>query len=241
MEKILSGITKTQRVANAYLFTSGDPDKKLDSALLFAKKMNCSSPNPPCSTCPSCLKAQKGIHPDILVIEKRGASLKIEQIRELKEYIKYGPSFSKWMFVILKDTDSLTAEASNSFLKSLEEPPPRVTFILLSNKERTLPRTILSRCQKIIFPESEKLEIDEEVKKLYLDLNRGSCDFIDLTNRLLKYKESESLLSQIFFLFAKDQKDQEARETLKALRAVKRRANKKLALDVMGINLWIKN
>jgi DNA polymerase III delta' subunit len=240
IDTIINGIVRSQRIAHAYLFLSGTPPAKLEVALRFARTLNCTGANPPCEDCSHCKKALKGIHPDLLIIEKASASIKIEQVRELKELTRYGPSEGRWQVVILSEADALTSEAANSFLKLLEEPPARVIFILISHREEGLPSTILSRCQKLIFPEGD-LDIGKEARAHYQQLNARPFNFIRNTQSLSEAENLESILEGLFGLYAQDQRFRQARQVLNALKGIKRRANPKLAVDLLGVNLWKEN
>jgi len=244
---ILSGIAASQRVAPAYLFMGVDPQIKLAAALNFAKTLNCEGSPPPClpdrqagNSCLSCQQIEKGVHPDISQIKPETSTLKIEQIRQLKELTRYGPFKGRFKIVIIQEADALTAEAANSFLKLLEEPSPQVTFILMVSSLDNLPATISSRGQKIIFPESP-FEINEDYRTLYKQLNAPPLDYIKNTQRLLEDINPEASLQNLFCLYALDQRAREARHILEALKGIKKRANQKLALDLLGVNLWRRN
>jgi len=237
---ILSGITASQKVAPAYLFIGGDSPIKLAAALNFAKALNCEGTSPPDLTCLSCQHIEKGVHPDIIMVKPETSTLKIEQIRQLKELTRYGPSQGRRQVIIIHEADALTAEAANSFLKLLEEPSDRVTFILMVNSLYNLPATIASRGQKIIFPESP-VEVEDEYRTLYKQLSAPPLDFIKNTRRLLETEDPAASLQNLFCLYALDHKAKEARHILETLKGIKKRANQKLALDLLGVNLWKRN
>jgi len=241
VETILSGIGRTGRVANAYLFLGGDPKNKIEAALAFAQALNCESENKPCHSCSSCKKAQKGVHPDIIVIEKDKASLKIDQIRRLKESTRYGPAEGHYKVVIVNDADTLTQDAANSFLKALEEPPPNVSFILISNREEGLLPTVVSRCQKIIFSEAEICPPSEEINHAFEALKNKPSDFINNSSLLLGFDNAENLLGELFMMFAQARIAVPARTIFSALKNIKKSANKKLVLDWMCLKLWKEN
>jgi DNA polymerase III gamma/tau subunit len=233
---ILAGIGKTQRISNAYVFVGGSAEGKLQAALTFARELIGSNKDP---------------HPDIVVIDrpidpaskKQKASLSIDQIRELKEITRYGPSEAPWQAVIIKDADTLSAggaQAGNSFLRLLEEPAPGVVFILIANREEGLPKTILSRCQKISFPEDAPT-ISEETREIFKQLKVQPYDLIGNSRRLLAAEDAEELATGLFTLFAEEGKTREARISLDILKGIKRRVNRKLALDLLGVRLWKKS
>jgi DNA polymerase III delta prime subunit len=235
-ETILAGLAKTQKISNAYLFLGGSAEGKLQAALKFAQEL---------------IGTEKAVHPDIIVIErpfdpaskKQKASLSIDQIRELKEITRYGPAEAQWQVVIIKDADTLSAQgaqAGNSFLRLLEEPAPGVVFILIANREEGLPQTILSRCQKVAFPEAAPT-ISDETREMFKQLKLKPYDLVGNSRRLLGCEDAEELVTGLFTLFAEEGKTREARVSLDILKGIKRRANRKLALDLLGVRLWKKS
>jgi len=240
-ETILKGIQRTKRVANAYLFLGGDAKNKLEAALTFARALNCEAEDKLCGACLNCRKALAGVHPDIIIVEKDKASFKIDQVRNLKELVRYGPAEGSHKIIIINDADTMTNDAANSFLKSLEEPPPYVTFILIGNREEGMLPTIISRCQKILFRESEILPPPDEIRSAFNALKDRPNDFIGNSNLLSEFENTEALLSQLFTLFALGQMAPPARSVFSALKNVKRSGNKKLALDWLCYKLWKTN
>lgn len=235
--KILDGIIRTKRVANGYIFTGGDNKTKKEAAIFFAKSLNCTGDPVPCGSCLNCKKADKNVHPDIVTIEKDKSSLKIEQVRDLKELTRYGPSEGAWQVVIINEADTMTIEAANSFLKLLEEPQPNIVFILIADRERNLPKTIESRCQKVLFEESELSSPPPEISDLYGQIRNGSFNYVDITQKLLEIKDAKGMLKHFYALFANDRKPREARIVLDILKGLERKANPRLALDLMCIRL----
>ena len=240
-QKILAGIINTQRIANGYVFFGSERQIKIDAAKYFAAALNCTGKTSPCGTCESCTKAQKNVHPDIITFEKDKTSIKIEQIRSLKTVTRYGPSEGKWQAIIINDADSMTTEAANSFLKVLEEPSPNVVFILLSEREGALPKTILSRCQKIIFEESSPELPSEETMALFNKINNNEFHYIELSQTLSEAKNPKEILQHFFTLYTEAKKAKQAREVLETLKGIEKRANQKLALDLLSLKLWKTN
>lgn len=137
---------------HAYLFTGPDGVGKRTAALAFAAAWNCTAGKGDlCGSCISCRKAAGGTHPDIHVVEPTGTSLKIAQVRELQKVIHLTPVEGRYQVAILLRAEDLTAEAANSLLKVLEEPPERTVFILVTTNEQALLPTIISRCQRVGF------------------------------------------------------------------------------------------
>lgn len=122
-------------------------------ALELAKFLNCRNPQGDdcCDACASCRKATGGNHPDILFVRSQGAFIKVDQIRELKERVRFRPFEARLRVVILEEAQQLREEAANALLKLLEEPPPQNLFILTVLEPQMLLQTIVSRCCHIRF------------------------------------------------------------------------------------------
>ena len=131
---------------HAYLFSGPAGSGKRTLSLLFSQALNCLEAAPPCGDCLSCRKSVSGNHPDLFRLVPQGASLKIEQIRDIKESLHYLPVEGQHKVCIMEDADLLTPPAANSLLKILEEPPTHLVFILLTARPWALLPTILSRC-----------------------------------------------------------------------------------------------
>ena len=143
---------KTDRLAHAYLFSGARGVGKTSIARILAKAINCveGEPGIPCNKCHSCEEITSGSSVDVQEID--GASNRgIDEIRELRENIKYMPSSSRFRVYIIAEVHMLTLQAFNALLKTLEEPPPHVKFIFATTEPHKVPITILSRCQKFDF------------------------------------------------------------------------------------------
>jgi DNA polymerase III delta prime subunit len=229
IQKILEGIAKSDRVAGAYLFLGPPGVGKKEAAGKFAELLGC--------------KKQ-----DHFVIAPATSSLKIDQVRELQGWVRYGPSASRYLVAIVERGDTLTAEAAAAFLKTLEEPPPGVVFILLVEREDRLPATISSRCQRIIFSEKESAwQPDQDLSPFYEELRgvekKKPLKLLQLSERLVKEREriEELLYALAYFARHELMHTGQARIILDTLRYIKRRANLKVALDVMCLRLGEKN
>jgi DNA polymerase-3 subunit delta' len=140
------------RLAQAYLFFGPEGIGKKQVALRLAQAVNCLSAQfRPCRSCSSCKKLDNQTHPDVTIIYPDGNKIKIDQIRELQRDMMFAPLEGRRKLYILDDADTMTAEAANCLLKSLEEPPHYVTIILVAANPSLLPATILSRCQRLRF------------------------------------------------------------------------------------------
>jgi DNA polymerase-3 subunit delta' len=117
--------------------------------------------NKPCGICDSCRQFAYGSHPDFLLVQPDGASLKIEQIRGIQHEAALAPYLSSRRVCIINDAETMTEQAANSLLKVLEEPPPGVIFILVTASPQLLPVTILSRCRQIRFQPLNYTQIEQ--------------------------------------------------------------------------------
>lgn len=118
-------------------------------ALDLARLLNCQGESPPCGDCSSCRRIGAGLHPDVQVVAPARTEIGIEQIREIASSAYLSPFEGRGRVYILDGVERLSLEAANCFLKTLEEPPPQVLFLLLTSAEGALLPTIISRCQRL--------------------------------------------------------------------------------------------
>ena len=152
------------RLANAYLFAGPRGVGKTTCARILAKSLNCEhGPTvTPCNKCSFCVEITNSRSMD--VIEMDGASNRgIEQMRELRENIKYSPSGGHYKIYIIDEVHMLTKEAFNALLKTLEEPPAHAKFIFATTAAHDVPTTIISRCQRFDFRKATALEIKDRI------------------------------------------------------------------------------
>lgn len=141
------------RVAHAYLFCGPRGTGKTSTARLLAKAVNCLEPDParrPCNQCEACIAINQARTTDVIEIDA-ASNRGIEDIRDLREQVKYAPTQLRHKFYIIDEAHRLTRDAFNAFLKTLEEPPPNTTFVLATTDPEELPETVASRCQRFDF------------------------------------------------------------------------------------------
>jgi len=230
-------LERIKQVASAYIFMGPPDSAKLEDARAFALKLGCAKI-------------------DLIEVVPDGATLKIDQVREVQQQVRYGPSAGTYQFVIVREADKLTPDAAAAFLKTLEEPPPGVIFILLVEREDRLPATIASRCQRIVFGEIvKKWEPREEYAEYYKALKSarkmGILELLELSLRIGKEKDKEkdeekgsgvegveALLYDLAFFARAELNDVKiVRALLDGIKNLKKRANVKLALDNMCLQL----
>jgi len=165
--KTLANAIESNRVAHAYIFSGVRGVGKTTAARILAKALNCASGPTinPDNTCDSCKEIAAGTSLDVLEIDA-ASNRGIDQIRELREMVRYAPASSRYKVVILDEAHQLTDEASNALLKTLEEPPERVVFILATTRAEDLVETIKSRAQLFQFRSLTFQEIGGEIERI---------------------------------------------------------------------------
>ncbi len=165
--RTLQNALRQGRIAHAYLFTGTRGVGKTTTARILAKALNCErGPLPePCNQCALCQAIMGGNSLDVLEID--GASNRgIDEIRDLREKIRYAPTRSRGKIYIIDEVHMLTEHAFNALLKTLEEPPPQVVFIFATTEPQKVPLTILSRCQRFDFRKVTSAEIAQCLRKI---------------------------------------------------------------------------
>lgn len=192
---------RTERVAHAYLFSGARGVGKTSVARILAKALSCRQGEPgiPCNQCPSCLEITRGASTDVQEID--GASNRgIDEIRNLRENIKYLPAGGRFRVYIIDEVHMLTLPAFNALLKTLEEPPPHVKFIFATTEPHKVPITILSRCQRFDFKRIPMTRMLDLLKKITAE------EGIEISQKGLmllaresegSMRDAESLLDQV--------------------------------------------
>lgn len=155
------------RLAHAYLFCGPRGTGKTTTARILAKALNCPNRQSamPCDSCPTCQRISEGNSLDVLEID--GASNRgIDEIRDLREKVRFAPTEGRFKVYIIDEVHMLTTEAFNALLKTLEEPPEHVVFILATTEAHKLPATIVSRCQRFDFRRFSLAEISGSLAKM---------------------------------------------------------------------------
>ncbi|MGA3166534.1 MAG: DNA polymerase III subunit gamma/tau [Terriglobia bacterium] len=163
----LKNAIQTDRVAHGYIFSGARGVGKTTTARILAKALNCSTGPTvaPDGVCPSCVEIAAGNSVDVQEIDA-ASNRGIDEIRELRESVRYLPSRDRYKIFIIDEAHMLTTEAFNALLKTLEEPPPRSLFILATTEGHKLPPTIQSRCQHFAFRLLDYAEIYDRLRRV---------------------------------------------------------------------------
>ncbi len=161
---------KNEQISHAYLFTGTRGTGKTTIARIFAKAINCEQPvnGSPCNKCKTCLALSDPSNIDITEIDA-ASNNRVEEIRDLREKVKYPPVSGRYKVYIIDEVHMLTDSAFNALLKTLEEPPKYVVFILGTTEVQKLPATILSRCLRFDFKLIANEELEGLVKRIFED------------------------------------------------------------------------
>ena len=201
---------KADRIGHAYLFCGTRGTGKTTVAKIFAKAVNCEHPvgGSPCGVCPSCKAIQEGTSMNVIEIDA-ASNNGVDNIREIREEVAYSPTQGKYKVYIIDEVHMLSIGAFNALLKTLEEPPSYVIFILATTEAHKIPITILSRCQRYDFRritidtiaerltelvETEQVNAEEKAIRYIAKAGDGSMrDAISLLDRCIAFYLGQKL------------------------------------------------
>ena len=211
-QEAITRTLKNQIIANsvghAYLFNGGRGTGKTSAAKILARAVNCLNPKngEPCNECEICKAALSGSLTDIVEMDA-ASNNSVEDIRLIRDEVNFLPTLAKYRVYIIDEVHMLSTGAFNALLKTLEEPPAHVKFILATTEPQKLPATILSRCQRFDFKkislenivkrlkivcESSKIDADENALKIVASLSEGAMrDALSILERCLQDGDNE--------------------------------------------------
>jgi len=210
----LKNALDNKKLANAYLFSGLRGSGKTSTARIFAKALQCDKgeSSEPCEVCENCIMANENRHIDIIEMDA-ASNRKIEDIRDIIEQTRYKPTIGRYKIFIIDEAHMLTREAENALLKTLEEPPPYVKFILATTDPLKLPATILSRTQHYRFTKidtkliknhleyvlaKENVEYEPKAVELIAKSGNGSLrDTLTLLNQAIAYSKGNIKLDSV--------------------------------------------
>lgn len=201
------------RIGHAYLFCGPRGTGKTTVAKIFAKMLNCESEHhKPCEKCVNCQMVQNANHPDIIEIDA-ASNNGVDEVRNLIERVKYAPMQGKYKVYIIDEVHMMTTGAFNALLKTIEEPPAHVVFILATTEPNKVIPTIISRCQRFDFNkvcmedltkritivcEQENIQIDQEAIRLIAQLSDGGMrDALSILDQCVAFCTSKITVNDV--------------------------------------------
>jgi DNA polymerase-3 subunit gamma/tau len=215
--KTLQNALQHQKLSHAYLFAGPRGTGKTTMAKIFAKGLNCEKqPHEPCGVCDNCLALQENRHPDLIEIDA-ASNNGVDEVRDLIDKVKYAPIKGKYKIYIIDEVHMMTSGAFNALLKTLEEPPSHVVFILATTEAHKILPTILSRCQRFDFGKvneidllervtlvlkSEHIQYDEYALRMIINLADGGVrDALSILDQVIAYTGGDFHQTDVLQLF----------------------------------------
>ncbi|MCD8209567.1 MAG: DNA polymerase III subunit gamma/tau [Coprobacillus sp.] len=222
--KTLKNALERNKLAHAYLFAGPRGTGKTTMARLLAKALNCDEGvGHQCNHCKNCLAINEGTHPDVIEIDAASNS-GVDNVRDLIDKVKYGTILGRYKVYIIDEVHMMTPSAFNALLKTLEEPPANVVFILATTEPNKVLPTILSRCQRYDFTklseeeisnrlievlQKEKIEYNREAVDLIVSLADGGMrDALSILDQVLAYSSNTLKAEDIVNIFSLETKEE---------------------------------
>ena len=196
--KTLKNSIKYDRIAHAYLFAGPRGTGKTSTAKVYARALNCKDDNSiePCGECDNCLRIESGQSMDVIEIDA-ASNRGIDEIRELREQVKYQPGEGNYRIYVIDEVHMLTDQAFNALLKTLEEPPEKVVFILATTEPHKVISTVLSRCQRFDFTLLTEAEIAERLAHI---CQQEEVDYEEEALHIIAYSSNGGMRDAISIL-----------------------------------------
>ena len=222
--RTLKNALATGKIAHAYLFAGPRGTGKTTMAKLFAKALNCEQGiGHQCNECQNCRQIIEGSHPDVLELDA-ASNNGVDEIRELIDKVKYGTILGRYKVYIIDEVHMLSTGAFNALLKTLEEPPEHVIFILATTEPHKILPTILSRCQRYDFNKVSEADIKERLKAVLLNegveyvddaidlvvnlADGGMRDALSILEKVLAYSGNKLNVEDVLSIFALESKEE---------------------------------